>query len=44
MDPLLEGLPAHFESTKIHVAGLIVASYAGEDYSTFWPQALWALG
>ncbi|KAI5785501.1 hypothetical protein DFH27DRAFT_575816 [Peziza echinospora] len=35
MDPLLEGLPAHFESTKIHVAGLIVASYAGEDYSHF---------
>lgn len=32
-DAILEGLPAHFESSQIHIAGLIVASYAGEDYS-----------
>ncbi|KAH8594453.1 hypothetical protein B0O99DRAFT_624991 [Bisporella sp. PMI_857] len=29
------GLPEHFESSQIHIAGLIVASYAGEDYSHF---------
>jgi len=33
MDPLLKDLPAHFESNEIHVAGLIVASYCGKDYS-----------
>ena len=33
MDALLEEIPAHFESAEIHIAGLIVASYAGEDYS-----------
>jgi carbamoyl-phosphate synthase/aspartate carbamoyltransferase len=32
-DPLLKGLPAYFESRQIHVAGLVVASYCGEDYS-----------
>ena len=32
-DPLLKSLPEYFESRAIHVAGLIVASYAGEDYS-----------
>ncbi|KAG8627809.1 hypothetical protein KVT40_003682 [Elsinoe batatas] len=32
-DPLLKDLPAHFEASQIHVAGLIVASYAGENYS-----------
>ena len=26
-------LPAYFESSQIHVSGLIVASYSGEDYS-----------
>jgi len=30
---VLEDLPAHFEAAEIHVAGLIVATYAGEDYS-----------
>ncbi|PSR81987.1 pyrABCN [Coniella lustricola] len=35
MDELLRDLPAHFESSQIHIAGLIVASYAGEDYSHF---------
>lgn len=32
-DAILNDLPAHFESSEIHIAGLIVASYAGEDYS-----------
>ncbi|KAI5294958.1 hypothetical protein KEM52_002750 [Ascosphaera acerosa] len=33
MDELLESLPAHFESDSIHVAGLVVASYCGENFS-----------
>jgi carbamoyl-phosphate synthase/aspartate carbamoyltransferase len=33
MDELLGNLPKHFESDEIHVAGLVVASYAGESYS-----------
>ena len=33
MDALLEGVPAHFESSEIHIAGLVVATYAGEEYS-----------
>ena len=32
-DPLLDSLPAHFEAAQIHVAGLVIASYSGEDYS-----------
>ncbi|KAK5149235.1 hypothetical protein LTR04_007301 [Oleoguttula sp. CCFEE 6159] len=32
-DALLGDLPAHFEAATIHIAGLIVASYSGEDYS-----------
>ena len=32
-DTLLNDLPAHFEASEIHVAGLVVASYAGEDFS-----------
>ncbi|EPE35210.1 Glutathione synthetase ATP-binding protein [Glarea lozoyensis ATCC 20868] len=35
MDELLKDLPAHFEASEIHIAGLVVASYAGEDYSHF---------
>lgn len=35
MDELLKDLPAHFESSQIHIAGLVVASYAGEDFSHF---------
>lgn len=35
MDDLLTDLPAHFESSQIHVAGLVVASYAGEDFSHY---------
>lgn len=33
MDEILGDLPAHFEATQIHVSGLVVASYSGEDYS-----------
>ncbi|KAF2765236.1 bifunctional carbamoylphosphate synthetase/aspartate transcarbamylase [Teratosphaeria nubilosa] len=29
----LGDLPAHFEAAQIHIAGLVVASYAGEEYS-----------
>ena len=32
-DDLLHDLPAHFESAQIHVAGLVVAAYSGEDFS-----------
>lgn len=32
-DPLLEALPAYFEARQIHIAGLVVATYAGEEYS-----------
>ena len=32
-DRLIESIPAHFEAAEIHVAGLIVASYAGEEFS-----------
>ncbi|KAI4165542.1 MAG: hypothetical protein LQ342_000955 [Letrouitia transgressa] len=32
-DDVISELPAHFEASRIHIAGLIVASYAGEDYS-----------
>lgn len=33
MDDLLNDLPAHFEAREIHIAGLVVATYAGEEYS-----------
>jgi carbamoyl-phosphate synthase/aspartate carbamoyltransferase len=39
VDALLEGLPAHFESAEIHIAGLIVANYAGEEYSHYLAQS-----
>jgi carbamoyl-phosphate synthase/aspartate carbamoyltransferase len=32
-DSLLNDLPAHFEAKQIHIAGLVVASYAGDEYS-----------
>ncbi|MCJ1291145.1 hypothetical protein MMC34_002688 [Xylographa carneopallida] len=32
-DALLSDLPAHFEASEIHIAGLVVASYSGEDFS-----------
>lgn len=34
-DPILPDLPAHFEAHQIHIAGLVVASYCGEDYSHY---------
>ena len=34
-DPILDELPAHFESRKIHIAGLITASYSGQNYSHY---------
>ena len=33
IDGLLPDLPTHFEATQIHISGLVVASYSGEDYS-----------
>ncbi|KAH7398476.1 hypothetical protein BKA66DRAFT_566075 [Pyrenochaeta sp. MPI-SDFR-AT-0127] len=33
MDSLLKDIPAHFEAKEIHIAGLVVASYAEEEYS-----------
>lgn len=39
VDELLGDLPAHFESSQIHIAGLVVASYAGEDYSHFLAES-----
>lgn len=35
MDELLRDRPAHFEASQIHIAGLVVSSYAGEDYSHY---------
>lgn len=35
MDDLLKDLPAHFEASQIHIAGLITASYSGEDFSHY---------
>lgn len=32
-DAVIETLPAHFEASEIHIAGLVVTSYSGEDYS-----------
>ncbi|KAK2872041.1 hypothetical protein FQN49_002602 [Arthroderma sp. PD_2] len=39
MDELLNGLPKHFESNQIHVAGLVVASYCGEAFSHFLAES-----
>ncbi|KAK5939123.1 Carbamoyl-phosphate synthase [Knufia obscura] len=33
MDEILKDLPKYFESEEIHVAGLVIATYAGEQYS-----------
>lgn len=35
MDRLTADLPAYFESSQIHIAGLVVATYAGENYSHY---------
>ena len=32
-DSLLKDLPAHFEAKEIHIAGLVVAAYAGDEFS-----------
>ncbi|KAF2690434.1 aspartate carbamoyltransferase [Lentithecium fluviatile CBS 122367] len=32
-DSLLEDLPAYFEAKEIHIAGLVVAAYAGDEFS-----------
>jgi carbamoyl-phosphate synthase/aspartate carbamoyltransferase len=39
MDELLEDLPKYFESSEIHIAGLVTASYSGEDYSHYLAQS-----
>lgn len=39
IDELLGDLPAHFESNQIHIAGLVTATYAGEDYSHFLAES-----
>ncbi|KAI1335465.1 carbamoyl-phosphate synthase [Xylariaceae sp. FL0016] len=39
MDELLRDRPAHFESSEIHIAGLVVSSYAGEEYSHFLAES-----
>ena len=33
LDEILKDCPRYFESSEIHIAGLVVASYSGEDYS-----------
>ena len=33
MDQLLGDIPAYFEASEIHIAGLVTASYSGEDFS-----------
>jgi len=38
-DAILGDLPAHFEAAEIHIAGLIVASYSGEDYSHYLAES-----
>ncbi|KAK7956037.1 URA2-multifunctional pyrimidine biosynthesis protein [Apiospora aurea] len=35
IDELLGDLPEYFESSQIHVAGMVVASYSGEQYSHY---------
>lgn len=39
MDALLKDIPAYFEASEIHVAGLITASYSGENYSHFLAES-----
>lgn len=39
MDELLKDLPKYFESSQIHISGLVVASYCGEGYSNFLAQS-----
>ena len=39
LDELLGDLPAYFESSQIHIAGLVTASYSGEDFSHFLAES-----
>ncbi|KAL2359687.1 hypothetical protein RJZ56_007465 [Blastomyces dermatitidis] len=40
VDELLgQDMPKYFESSEIHVAGLVVANYCGEDYSHFLAES-----
>lgn len=39
MDDVLHDLPAYFEATQIHIAGLVAASYSGEDFSHFLAES-----
>ena len=32
-DAIVAQLPAHFEASEVHIVGLVVASYSGEEYS-----------
>lgn len=36
---LFADLPAYIESARIHIAGLVTASYSGEDYSHFLAES-----
>lgn len=38
-DNLLKDLPAYFEASEIHVAGLVTASYSGENFSHFLAES-----
>lgn len=39
VDELLNNMPKYFESTEIHIAGLVVATYSGEDFSHFLAES-----
>lgn len=39
MDELAKDLPKYFESSQIHIAGLVVASYCGEEYSHYLAES-----
>lgn len=38
-DEILGSLQKHFESSQIHIAALVVATYSGEDYSHFLAES-----
>lgn len=38
-DEVLGDVPAYIESSNIHIAGLVTASYSGEDYSHFLAES-----
>lgn len=39
LDDLLQDVPAYFEACMIHIAGLVVASHSGEDFSHFLAES-----